>query len=102
MQTLDDFKHDLKWSMLTVSSTDIIEAVYNHVDSKTFATCDELEADHHILYHDASLIECITIIDGIKNLDDLFQHITTKLNGALYYLATDDQYALAVQCYDTW
>ena len=96
MQTLDDFKHDLKWAMLTVSSDTIVETIYNHVDSKTFATCDELEADHHILYHDASLIECITIIDGIANLDDLFQHITTKLNGALYYLATDDQYALAV------
>lgn len=96
MQTLDDFKHDLTWSTLTVSSTDIIEAVYNHVDSKTFATCDELEADHHILYHDASLIECITIIDGIRNLHDLFHYITTELNGALYYLETDNQYALAV------
>lgn len=96
MQTLDDFKHDLTWSTLTVSSDTIVETIYNHVDSKTFATCDELEADHHILYHDASLIECITIIDGIKNLDDLFHYMTTELNGALYYLATDDQYALAV------
>lgn len=96
MQTLNDFKKDLNWSMLTVSSDTIVETIYNHVDSETFATCDELEADHHILYHDASLIECITIIADIRNLNDIFRYITTELNGGLYYLATDDQYALAV------
>src|SRR5699024_5443978 len=102
MQTLQQFKNDMKWTMLEFNN-DQLETIYNSINIEDYNTLEEIENDdifeYAELFFDVSLFELIDYLNPLETTE-AFNALVNNQYGFicdLYYLKDDNIFCMVTE-----